>query len=88
MNAGNSSLMLPTLSPDVSRIVASLPPREREMLVCILSGLSSKAAALTLEIGAETARKYSANLRRKFSVGSTAALITRIASNAPFHAAQ
>jgi len=79
--------MLPALSPDVSRMVASLPPREREMLVCILSGLSSKAAAAKLKIGTETARKYSANLRQKFVVGTTAALITRIASNAAFHAA-
>lgn len=74
--------MLPTLSPQVSRIVASLRPREREMLVCILSGLSSKAAARSLKIGAETARKYSANLRQKFAVSTTAALITRIAGNA------
>ena len=80
--------MVSTLSPDVSRIVAGLPPREREMLVCILSGLSGKAAARTLKIGGETARKYSANLRQKFSVDSTAALITRIAGNAAFHAAQ
>jgi DNA-binding CsgD family transcriptional regulator len=80
--------MLTTLSPDVSRIVASLPPREREMLVCILSGLSSKAAARTLKIGADTARRYGANLRQKFSVGTTAALITRIAGNAGFHATQ
>ena len=80
--------MLPALSPDVSRIVASLPPREREMLVCILSGLSSKAAARRLKIGAETARKYRGNLRRKFSVGTTAALITRIAGNAGFQAAR
>ena len=78
--------MLPTLSPEVSRIVAGLPPREREMLVCILSGLSSKAVARTLQIGAETEKKYRANLRRKFSVGTTAALITRIAGNAAFQA--
>jgi len=80
--------MLPTLSPDVSRIVASLPPREREMLVCILSGLSSKAAARTLKIGAETARKYGAKLRQKFSVDTTAALMARVASNAVFQPAR
>jgi DNA-binding CsgD family transcriptional regulator len=80
--------MLPALSPDVTRIVASLPPREREMLVCILSGLSSKAAARTLKIGGDTARKYSASLRQRFSVDTTTALITRVASDVAFHAAQ
>lgn len=79
--------MLFALSSDVSAIVVSLPPREREMLACMLSGLSNKAAARTLRIGAETARKYGSNLRRKFSVGTTAALIARIAGSARFHAA-
>ena len=56
------------------------------MLICILLGLSSKAAARRLKIGAETARKYRANLHRKFSVGTTATLITRVANNSKFHA--
>ena len=55
------------------------------MLICILLGLSSKAAARKLKIGAETARKYRTRLHRKFSVGTTATLITRLASNAAFH---
>jgi len=61
-------------SPDLR----SLTEREREVLILLARGLSTKEIAATLEIGARTVETHRSNLMRKLGVRSVA-LLTQVA---------
>lgn len=88
-NHSNGTLgVFSNLSSNAAALIARLTRRERQILGCILSGLSSKAAARKLRIGFETARKHRASIYRKLAVSSPADLIVRFADDAAFFVAQ
>lgn len=61
-----------------SRDLSSLTDREREVLVMLARGLSTKAIATALRIGTRTVETHRANLMRKLGVRSVA-LLTQMA---------
>jgi len=58
--------------------VQVLSDREREVLICLAKGLSSKAIAASLDISPRTVESHRANLMRKLGVKSVA-LLTQVA---------
>ncbi|KAA0998455.1 helix-turn-helix transcriptional regulator [Paraburkholderia panacisoli] len=53
---------------------SSLTPREKEVLDLLRLGLSNRAIASRLEIGLDTARRYTSRVKQKTGVPSTFAL--------------
>lgn len=51
-------------------VIAKLTPRERDVLECIVAGLSNKQAALKLEISPRTVEVHRANLMRDLDANS------------------
>ena len=62
----------------LSHDVRSLTEREREVLILLARGLSTKEIAATLDIGSRTVETHRSNLMRKLGVRSVA-LLTQVA---------
>jgi len=60
--------------PQPAHDLRSLTEREREVLIHLARGLSTKEIAVTLDIGARTVETHRANLMRKLGVRSVAVL--------------
>lgn len=60
----------------VDQRVATLTPREQQVLRYLLGGHTSKEIARALDISPRTAEAHRRNLLRKFEVGSTTALMS------------
>jgi len=52
-----------------------ITPREREILICVAEGLSSKAIAMRLDISPATVQKHRENLSRKLGTRNVAELV-------------
>lgn len=64
--------------PQPAHDLRSLTEREREVLILLARGLSTKEIAATLDIGARTVETHRSNLMRKLGVRSVA-LLTQVA---------
>ena len=64
--------------PQPTHDLRSLTEREREVLILLARGLSTKEIAATLDIGARTVETHRSNLMRKLGVRSVA-LLTQVA---------
>lgn len=62
----------------VSRLDAALTPRERELLRCVLDGLSNKLIARELGLALPTVKSHVKNILRKIGATSRADAISRI----------
>lgn len=60
------------LEPDAGQLPIPVTPREREILVCVAEGLSSKEIAARLGISAATVQKHRENLGRKLGTRNAA----------------
>ncbi|MEW5769759.1 MAG: response regulator transcription factor [Pseudomonadota bacterium] len=60
------------LEPEAGQMPESITPREREILVCVAEGLSSKEIASRLGISVLTVQKHRENLGRKLGTRNAA----------------
>lgn len=65
---------------EVSRRLASLTPREQQVLDCVVDGRSSRKIALELGISQKTIEVHRANIMRKMDVSSVAGLVRVVVS--------
>lgn len=59
----------------MSRVVATLSPRERSVMELIVAGKSNKEVAIALGVSPKTVESHRANVMRKIGVGSLAELV-------------
>ncbi len=60
------------LEPDAGQLPIPVTPREREILICVAEGLSSKEIGQRLGISAATVQKHRENLGRKLGTRNAA----------------
>lgn len=65
------------LAPMAGPSVSDLPPRVRQVLVCLMEGDSEKQAALRLGISRHTVHDYVKQLHHRFEVSSRGELLAR-----------
>jgi FixJ family two-component response regulator len=64
---------------ELQKRVATLTPRERDVMALVTTGLLNKGIASTLGTVEKTIKAHRANLMRKMQAGSLAALVRRVA---------